>query len=262
MTENHHIYQHFHPQEKQFIDKLLDLVERMELTYTYQLTDFLNPRQIEIAKSVLGHQGVTYMVSREICPMEEARLIIAPDYYELVSDDFEISLVEIDYPSKFHRLTHRQVLGALLHQLGVRRSVLGDILVHDGRVQFFIDSSKLAYLQQEITRIGRVPVSFRLTEPSQLLPHDLGEERLILSTSMRVDRLVSLVTGQSRGLVTKLIEQGKVKCDHAQVDKNSLELAVGNLISVRGYGRFLIVEHVGVSKQGKNKLIIRQLVSK
>ena len=59
--------------------------------------------------------------SAEIYPTEYARVILAPSYYQLEASDFEMSLLEVLYPDKFYRLSHSQVLGSLLHQLGIER---------------------------------------------------------------------------------------------------------------------------------------------
>lgn len=40
-----------------------DIAQRVEETYAYSLTDFLNPRQVDIAKSILGNRGLRYFVS-------------------------------------------------------------------------------------------------------------------------------------------------------------------------------------------------------
>ena len=57
------IYQHFRPEEYDFIEKMDDIAQRVEETYAYSLTDFLNPRQVDIAKSILGNRGLHYFVS-------------------------------------------------------------------------------------------------------------------------------------------------------------------------------------------------------
>ena len=41
------IYQHFRPEEYDFIEKMDDIAQRVEETYAYSLTDFLNPRQVK-----------------------------------------------------------------------------------------------------------------------------------------------------------------------------------------------------------------------
>ena len=113
------LYQHFRPDEYDFIEKIDDLARRVEETYAYALTDFLNPRQVDIAKSVIGNRGLHYFVSSDYYPAEYARLIVAPDYYEFNPEDFELTLLEVNYNSKFNQLTHSQIMGTLLHKLGI-----------------------------------------------------------------------------------------------------------------------------------------------
>lgn len=55
------LYQHFRPGEYDFIEKIDDLARRVEVTYAYALTDFLNPRQVDIARSVIGNRGLHYL---------------------------------------------------------------------------------------------------------------------------------------------------------------------------------------------------------
>ena len=74
------VYQHFRPEEHDFIDKITRLAQRVEETYAYVLTEFLNPRQIEIAKTVVNHFGLKAFVSSDYYASEYARLIIAPEY--------------------------------------------------------------------------------------------------------------------------------------------------------------------------------------
>lgn len=38
--------------------------------------------------------------------MEYAKVIVAPDYYQLDPSDFDLALLEMVYASKFHHLTH------------------------------------------------------------------------------------------------------------------------------------------------------------
>ncbi|TWS95437.1 RNA-binding protein [Streptococcus sp. sy018] len=263
MTDKRLIYQHFHSDEKVFIDKISDLITKMENTYTYQLTEFLDPRQLQIALSVLGHAQVKHFVSTLMAPMEYARVIIAPDYYELSVEDFNLTLVEIDYPRKFYTLSHRQVLGALLNQLGIRRSLLGDILLVDKRVQIFLDQDKVIYLRNQVEKIASVPVSFReVSLEERLVGEGASDEQLVLTISFRADTLLAKVIKESRTTITRLIEQEKVKCNYHLLQRGSQDLKLGDLISIRGYGRFQIKEILGQTKQGKYKVIIRQMIAK
>ena len=56
--------------------------------------------------------------------MEYAKVIVSPDYYQLDPSDFDLALLEMVYASKFHHLTHSQVLGTIVHQLECGAQVL------------------------------------------------------------------------------------------------------------------------------------------
>ena len=53
------LYQHFRPDEYDFIEKIDDLARRVEETYAYALTDFLNLRQVDIAKKRYWQSKIT-----------------------------------------------------------------------------------------------------------------------------------------------------------------------------------------------------------
>lgn len=90
-------------------------------------------------KSILGQTKLQVYQSSDFISSENARLLIAPAYYELNIADFHISLLEINYNSKFNQLTHSQILGTLINRLGIERYLLGDIIVQENRAQVFIE---------------------------------------------------------------------------------------------------------------------------
>ena len=130
-------------------------LERVEETYAYSLTDFLNPRQVDIAKSILGNRGLRYFVSSDYYPAEYARILVAPDYYELNLENFELALLEVNYNSKFNQLTHAQIMGALLHKLGVKRTIIGDILVEQGYAQLLVTKIWLIIFKLMLQRLQK-----------------------------------------------------------------------------------------------------------
>ncbi len=257
------LYQHFKPNEREFVEKIDDLANRVESTYSYLLTEFLNPRQIEISKSVLGHRDLICFISSDYYPTEYARVLIAPNYYEFDVNDFNLVLLEINYNSKFNQLTHSQIMGALLHELGVRRTVFGDILIDDGYAQIFIDRGMLTYCQENISKIGKASVSLRELPPSQLISSKQESQQLdITVSSMRLDRIVAATLKLSRTQAVQLIEADKVKVNYQTYSKSSEILQIGDLISVRGFGRVSLLRDNGFSKNGKFKLSIDKMIHK
>ncbi|WP_057490701.1 YlmH family RNA-binding protein [Streptococcus orisasini] len=257
------IYQHFKLEEQELIEKTYDLIKQAEDTYSFCVTDFLNPRQIMVMKSIIGQTSLKCYVSSDLIPSEYARLLIAPAYYNLDIADFGISLLEIKYNSKFNHLTHAQIMGTLINRLGIERHVLGDILVQENRAQVFVEKSMVSYLSTQVSKIGRAAVVFEeIPFEKQLESWSDTKEVDVLASSMRLDKIISAVLKISRGTASKLIESEKVKLDYLVQPKVSHLVEVGSLISVRGYGRFTVKRDNGFSKHGKHKLTIDRIVHK
>ena len=74
------IYQHFHPEEKQFIDRVLDWMERVENNYSVVTTYFLNPREVEILESLANKRELQIFSTQDIAQTELTKIIIAPEF--------------------------------------------------------------------------------------------------------------------------------------------------------------------------------------
>lgn len=257
------IYQHFNADEQEFVDKILDLIDRLEKQYVIQLTDFLNPRQQEIAKSVLGQAGVTYFSSKDTYDLEYARFLLAPDYYTFDVRDFEMVLVDISYQAKFSQLSHSQILGSLVKGLGIKRQVIGDILVSRGRAQVVLVRTLVDYLLTNTEKMARTGVRLKQLGFEQLLvTEEETVSRLLLLSSLRLDKVVAGVTKLSRSQAQDLIAKGRVKVNYREITKPELLLELGDLVSCRGYGRFRLAEYLGQTKTDKHKLMVEETLKR
>ena len=254
------VYQHFRPEEREFIDRSLDVIRQVQENYAYQVTDFINPRQVTILESLVAQAGLISYSSSGYFDTEYAKVIVAPDYYSLDLDDFDIDLLELTYNSKFNHLSHRQIMGTLINQLGIKRSLFGDILLTEGRAQVLVERHMSPYFLQHVTKIGKVPVHLAKVDFNNLLPRQIAyQSRDILTVSWRVDAILSETLKVSRSYVLKLLEKDKVRLNYTSLGKASQELVVGDLLSVRGYGRFIIANSSGQSKSGKHKMTIHHI---
>lgn len=258
MVKKKDLSQHFPVEEKEFVEKMIDICRQVETTYSHKLTTFINPKQNEIAQAIANHFGVTCYSSRFKLQTELSRLILAPDYYELDSDDFEISALELIYPRKFHEIKHAQLLGTLLNQLGIKRQFLGDILVSDEKTVILIDKKFGRIVQNSVSKVAKVPVKW-LEQPwveLDIKNEQDSQTKEVLVSSLRMDKIVSTAFKLSRTLVASLIESGQVKLDYCDSKQTGKLVGLDQLISVRRYGRIRIKEIIGYSKQGKLKLKI------
>lgn len=252
------IYQHFRPEEKEFIDQVLSWRDFVETTYTPKLTDFLDPREQHIMKVLIGeHADVKCEFFGGGVNTERQRAILMRDYENANQEDFQISLFEIDYPTKFISIEHPQVLGTLM-SVGLRRGKFGDILFADKRIQFFVCEDVNSYLSSQIQSIGKATVSLTKVEELEdaIQSNIVCEEDTITVSSLRLDTALSGIQHLSRQKSQVLIGQGLVKVNWQVVENPSFECQTGDLISARGYGRVKILSIDGQTKKEKWRITI------
>lgn len=252
------IYQHFRPEEREFIDQIVDWKNYVEATYAPKLTDYLDPREQLIIKTIIGEHGDVHVsFFGGVDNSERKRAILAPDYFQAAQDDYKVALYEIVYPVKFVTIEHRQVLGSLM-SLGLKRSKFGDILFHSDTVQFFATKEISNYIEMELKSIGRAQVRLQELPLEKAIPvaeiwHDLS----VTSSSMRLDTIVSSIFPISRQKAQMLIGQGLVKVNWTVIESSAFECGEGDTLSVRGFGRVKLAAIEGKTKKDKWRILAK-----
>ncbi|MBG9209779.1 MULTISPECIES: YlmH family RNA-binding protein [Mammaliicoccus] len=253
------IYQHFRKEEKEIIDLFLNRCEVAERNYQPVLTEFLDPREQFILQTIVGgfdDLNVHYFGGNEAS--ERKRAIVAPDYFEPTKADYEMVLIELNYPSKFVKLTHRNVLGTIM-SLGIDRNQLGDIIVND-RIQFVLTKRFESYIMMELTKIkgagiklSSIPFQNMIQSSENWQTHDATV------SALRLDVIIKHLTNTSRTISKKLIESKRVKVNHREIEQVDFIVEENDLISIKGYGRAMIIQNNGTSKKGKIRIAYRTL---
>jgi RNA-binding protein YlmH len=167
-------------------------------------------------------------------------------------EDYPIACIKISpLNRKFSdTLTHRDYLGSILN-LGIERCKIGDILVEEDGAFVFFHTSMVNFLIDEICRIKHTPVKAeRITEENQL-PTPKREEISGTVASPRLDSVIGLAFRTSRSSMISYIESGKVFINGKSVVSNGYVLKEGDIVSVRGKGKFQF--HSVTSKTKKNR---------
>lgn len=248
------IYQHFHSDERHFIDRCLDWIDQVENSYSVVTTYFLNPREIQILRTLANARELQIFSSQELALTELSKVILAPEYYVFDENDFDMALLEIRFAAKFIQISHAQILGTFLGQTGVKRQELGDIIVNDEVAQIFV-SRHLIELFKSIDKIGRAAVKIEeipLTELSESQENFVRD--VVLAESLRIDKIIAISLKISRNIATNMIESNKVKINYLEINKKDFAVNEGDLISIRGYGRIRIGQILGLTKKGKQKV--------
>ncbi|UQD51636.1 RNA-binding protein [Bacillus methanolicus] len=250
------IYQHFRPEEREFIDRAIHWREYVETTYAPRLTEFLDPREQQILKAIVGQNEELYChFFGGTDGVERKRALICPDYYQVEKEDFQIGLYEINYPKKFITIEHRQVLGSLM-SLGLKRGKFGDILIEGDKVQFFAGKEIADYVSLQLDSIGKASVTiYEIPLENAIQITESWTEETSTVSSLRLDAVISALYNLSRQKSQNLIQNGLVKVNWTLVENKSFECGEGDVISVRGYGRSKIFSIEGKTKKDKWRMI-------
>ena len=144
-------------------------------------------------------------------------------------------------------LSHRDYMGALLN-LGVDRSVIGDIIVQEKAAWFFCQSKMTEFFLENLCRVRHTNILITKVNDPEEFPHPNLESINGTCASVRLDSLIALAFKASRNSMVSYIESGQVFVNGKLITSNGYEPKEGDIVSVRGKGRFIFD---GVSHQTK-----------
>ena len=261
-------------QEKETVLIKKRILESAQLAYQKEIlvyTDFLGLAEQNLFYSLIKEMpAVTYSCYGGI--KEAERFCIAFDGREIVSH-FQKSMIE-EYdlfpivcicisPSNIkysEDLTHRDYLGALLH-LGITRSKLGDIYIKDKKAYLFCTQSIADFICKELCTVKHTIVHCEIIIPEEELLKPVLQEITNTVASLRVDAFLSIAFQSSRSSISSYIEAEKTYINGRLVTKAGTQLKEGDIVSVRGKGRFSVKEIKNITKKGRIVVTINKYVS-
>ena len=163
--------------------------------------------------------------------------------------------------SGFRELTHRDFMGGIL-SLGIERSTIGDIAVISEAEALVFALDKIApYIVSELHKIGRDGVRAELYDcpPDYEIPRRYETMEIAVS-SARLDGVVRALTGKSREAAADMIRAGLVELRYFPTDNVSADVKEGDILSVRGFGKYVIGETDGQTRSGRIKIRCRKYI--
>lgn len=180
---------------------------------------------------------------------ERVLLGLFPDYQEPDRGAFPLEALTLTYRPA-DRLTHRDFLGAFM-ALGVERGVVGDILIGEGRCVAFVKRDMARYFADNVEKIGRVGVKAALGAEGPLPGGRTYKEISGVVASARLDCLTALVARTSREKAAGMIAAGLVRQNHRENLSPPARVAEGDILSVRGHGRFIVDKLGPLTSKGR-----------
>lgn len=259
--------------DKILVAKLLDKMNFTSQKNQIQVTDFLDGYQQKLCTKILQQAKYkTYIFYGGYEESERKILFLFPDkLFDLVQAPLqnnkmvqnEIEVISIILPNdlrnKYH---HRDYLSAVM-KLGIKREKVGDILVREDGADIIVQKDISEYLLanlQELTRFRKSEIYIK--ELSKLEIVDLKMETMtIIVTQLRLDTLIAEILHISRTKANEIISQERVFVNYEAKTKNSIILQQGDLLTVRGKGKYKIGNILAQTSKGKLRVEIEKYIS-
>ncbi len=238
--------------------KLLDNAEVAEKSRKYKVTEFLDPYGLSMAETVKAHsQGLLLSTSGGYAQAERVKAVFLTEGYSS-EVDFDIAALQFEWDERYAELSHRDVLGGLLG-MGIKREVVGDILMLRNGCQVILDAAMAKLVLAECSRLGAASVNVKaITLDAIVGREEKTKEIRATVASLRLDSVAAAGFGMSRSKMAEEIEAERLKVNWKETRSTSHAVKVGDILSMRGRGRVEVAEITGQTKKGRVGLLLKR----
>ncbi len=237
--------------------RMEDIVQAARKKYEAQFGVFSDAQTVAAAKQYIrAEDGFECGFYGGYVDAERCVFGVWPEYEsDGIEAQYPIALLKMECPPQ-KTLSHRDCLGALLG-LGIKREMIGDILC-DERIFYVFVSDKIAgYILANMEKIGSSGVRIRQIPLADFTaPTQKTAKKGIFIMSNRLDAILAGALDLSRAKASELIYAERVSVNHIVKTEVALRLNEGDLLSVRGFGRYRIGETGNKSRKGRTYLEI------
>lgn len=248
--------------EEQLLEsRIMDLCRRCDDGCYSVFSNFLTGEQMAQAVNIVKkYGGLEYRMAGGFLQSDRAMLCIYPPYLDFqrdVAGDCPIQLLHIQLKGA-EIPCHRDYLGAILG-LGLKREKIGDIMVSQNSAYVAVHQEIAEFICQQLSSVGRSTVeSITPAEAEQVDAVQQYEEIRDTIPSPRLDGVVASLLRTSRGKAQQVVSQKLVSINHMVKTEQDTPVEAGDLLSIRGYGKFSIDDMSKVTKKGRLVLLARK----
>ena len=252
------------PEDRLLISQLWDKMNQAEKYFQPAFTSFLDLRQQALCRTAMEYAGNHGFFLFGGYPQAERRLaLFLPDYMDAPEDIPAESSPLCALRAKPRggvELNHRDYLGSLMG-LGIRREMVGDILVSPQSADILLMAEMGEYVRHNLEKAGHASIAMEPIPLEALLVPPLQFKSLRDTVpSLRLDAVLTVAFSLSRGDAAECIRRGLVQVDGADALKGDKPVAEGARISLRGRGKAILAHIGGLSKKGRIQIEVHKLI--
>ncbi len=227
-------------------------------------TDFLDRQQQIIAQKFLTQNRIKNYVffGGDTHDAERKILLFFPEKFsrEMVEKNYEKILcgIQIILPKDL-QYEHSTILSGMM-KLGIKREKMGDIWIRENGADIIVLNEVADFLKQhlqQLTRFKKAKIDIILIKDMEYKPKQFEDLSIVVS-SMRLDNFVAELARTSRNKADEIINEQKVFVNYCLSTKFSKTLQIGDVLTIRGKGKFKIEQIEGKTKSDKLKIGIKK----
>lgn len=245
----------FYQGNKEKLPLFIDKVNQVKRSYDYVYTDFLTPEEQNLIRIVCSQEFVYPVFYGGKEGFEKAAAVLGIEEY---SGEPPVDVLKVTGSFKFEKLSHRDYLGAIL-SLGIKREKVGDINIFDDGAELYAAREISDYIAYNLKKIKHTGIKI------QRINYEDAREKIqefkdikINIASLRFDCILSTLIGVSRNDACEVIKSGDARINYITVYEPSKKLSEGDMISIKGYGRFKIDELIGKTKSDRLNMRVKK----
>lgn len=209
-------------------------------------TDFLNQKDVHTIMKILDRRNIKYQV---FIPYKEAEKQVIYGKYKNVT---------LYFIKTKEKLTHPKILGTLF-SLSLEEDCFGDIIIDHGNYYIMVVDKIKKYIEMNFIKVGKIKVSLEERNFFEIENYQLAYQEIRLSlSSLRIDNVVAKLVPTSRKKAIEVISNQKVILNYELIKNNNDTLKESDILSIRGIGKFKVVEITNIS--GKYIIILHKYI--
>ncbi len=249
--------------------KIKDKIEISKTKNRIAYSDFMQLSDLSIVKKFIKENHITnYIFFGGIENANRQCIAFYPDKLDeeiaMNAIQKEFSVIHIVLPSELE-YAHGEYLSGLM-KIGMVREKFGDIIVRTKESDGYAGADVICFKSIEKTILDNLPfltrfkkASISVIEVNQIQPKVEQYDFIkIIVTSNRLDNFVAELAHCSRGIAQEYLKAGKVFINGINEYKDSKKLGVGDIITIRGKGKFIFDSILGETRSNRINILIKK----